>query len=75
MGITGMGQLGQAVARCLTGFAVRTVYHDARRLDAVTERALAVFYLGLEQLTEASDVIVVALPLTEPFSCAQQNRR
>ena len=62
--VIGMGQLGRAVARRLAGFESQVVYHDARRLDAQTERALAVSYRGLAQLAEASDVIVVALPLT-----------
>ena len=64
VGVLGMGQLGQAVARRLAGFESQVVYHDARRLDARTERALAVSYHGLAQLAETSDVIVVALPLT-----------
>lgn len=64
VGVLGMGQLGQAVARRLAGFESQVVYHDARRLDAPTERALAVSYHGLAQLAETSDVIVVALPLT-----------
>jgi phosphonate dehydrogenase len=64
VGVLGMGQLGQAVARRLAGFESQVVYHDARRLDAQTERALVVSYHGLAQLAETSDVIVVALPLT-----------
>ena len=64
VGVLGMGQPGQAVARRLAGFESQVVYHDARRLDAPTERALAVSYHGLAQLAETSDVIVVALPLT-----------
>lgn len=59
-----MGQLGQAVARRLAGFGSQVVYHDARRLDTETERALAVSYLSLVQLAETSDVVVAALPLT-----------
>ena len=39
--VLGMGQLGQAVARRLAGFESQVVYHDARRLDAQTERAPA----------------------------------
>jgi phosphonate dehydrogenase len=64
VGLAGMGQLGQAVARRLGGFDSRVVYHDARRLDAETERALAVSFLGLLELAETSDVVVVMLPLS-----------
>jgi phosphonate dehydrogenase len=64
VGLAGMGQLGQAVARRLAGFESQVVYHDARRLAAETERALAVSFLGLAELAETSDVLVVMLPLT-----------
>ena len=58
-----MGQLGQAVARRLAGFGSQAAYHDARCLDAQTERALAVYH-SLARLAETSDVTVVALLLT-----------
>ncbi len=64
VGVAGMGQLGQAVARRLAGFKSQVVYHDARRLDAETERALGVSFLGLVELAETSDVMVVMLPLS-----------
>lgn len=65
VGVVGMGQLGQAVVRRLAGFEARVMYFDARRLGRDTERELAVSYLGLDQLAETSDVIVVLLPLTD----------
>jgi phosphonate dehydrogenase len=65
VGVIGMGQLGQAVARRLGGFEARIVYHDAQRLDPDTERALAVSYLEWDELVEGSDVLVVLLPLTQ----------
>jgi phosphonate dehydrogenase len=64
VGLAGLGELGQAVARRLAGFESRVVYHDARRLDRDTEAALAVSYLSLNELAAASDVLIVALPLT-----------
>jgi len=64
VGIAGMGQLGQAIARRLAGFEAGILYHDARPLAAGTEQRLSVSYRGLEQLAETSDVLVVALPLT-----------
>lgn len=64
VGIMGMGQLGQAVARRLAGFDAEIVYHDERALDAGTERELAASYRGLEQAAGASDLLIVALPLT-----------
>ena len=64
VGLAGLGQLGQSVARWLAGFESRVVYHDARRPGPEAERALGVSYLGLAELAEASDVLVVTLPLT-----------
>ncbi len=64
VGVVGMGQLGQAVARRLAGFGSEVRYHDARRLDPDTELTLAASFLGLVQLAETSDVMVLALPLT-----------
>jgi phosphonate dehydrogenase len=64
VGVAGMGQLGQAVARRLAGFGSKVRYHDTRRLDTDTEQMLAVSFLGFAQLAQASDVMVLTLPLT-----------
>jgi phosphonate dehydrogenase len=65
VGVLGMGQLGQAVARRLSAFEARIVYHDSRPLTAEHERTLGVTYLDLDPLVVLSDVLVVLLPLTE----------
>ncbi|MGH3170600.1 MAG: NAD(P)-dependent oxidoreductase, partial [Trebonia sp.] len=65
VGIIGMGQLGQAIARRLAGFEAEILYHDARRADAGTERSLGASYRGLEEIAAASDVLIAALPLTD----------
>jgi len=64
VGLLGMGQLGQEIARCLTGFGPRIVYHDARRLDTQAGQELALSCLSLDRLAETSDAVVAALPLT-----------
>jgi phosphonate dehydrogenase len=64
VGITGMGQLGQAIARRLAGFDAEIIYHDAWPLDPGTEQALAASYRSLEQAAQTSDVLIVALPLS-----------
>ena len=64
VGIAGMGQLGQAIARRLAGFEAQIVYSDERRLDVRTEQALSVSCHSLEQIAEISDVLITALPLT-----------
>jgi phosphonate dehydrogenase len=42
VGVAGLGQLGQAVARRLAGFESRVVYHDARRLARLPRGAYLV---------------------------------
>lgn len=64
VGIAGMGQLGQAIARRLAGFEAQIAYYDDRRLDARTEETLSASCQSLEQLAESSDVLIAALPLT-----------
>jgi phosphonate dehydrogenase len=64
VGIIGMGQLGQAIARRLSGFEAEIVYHDARPLDPQAEHALSATYSSIEQVAAASDVLIAALPLT-----------
>ena len=63
VGIAGMGQLGQAIARRLAGFEAQITYHDERRLDAPTEQALSLSCRSLEQVAQISDVLIAALPL------------
>jgi phosphonate dehydrogenase len=65
VGLVGMGPLGRALAERLTVFGARIVYHDIQALPAAVERALPATGLGLHKVFEASDVIVVLLPLTE----------
>jgi phosphonate dehydrogenase len=62
--IAGMGQLGQAIARRLSGFEAEIAYHDAQPLDSRTEHALAATYSSMDQVAAASDVLIAALPLT-----------
>jgi phosphonate dehydrogenase len=64
VGIVGMGQLGQAIARRLAAFEAEIIYYDAQALDAATGQSLPVSYRSLEQAAQASDVLIAALPLT-----------
>ena len=40
VGILGFGNVGRMVAHRLAGFEVRIIYHDIRRADMATERAM-----------------------------------
>jgi phosphonate dehydrogenase len=65
VGILGMGAVGQAIARRLTGFGARLLYHDQGRLPLEREAALGLRLVPLEALLPACDFVVVALPLAD----------
>jgi lactate dehydrogenase-like 2-hydroxyacid dehydrogenase len=58
VGIVGMGQIGQAIARRLEGFGVGIAYHSRRAADGVTYP----YHRTLLALAEASDVLIVIVP-------------
>jgi len=64
VGIIGMGTLGQAIARRLQGFEVRLLYHDLRRLDAMSEGRLDVNYADLESVVANAAYLLPMVPLT-----------
>jgi phosphonate dehydrogenase len=63
-GLVGMGSLGQAVARRLSGFGMTVLYHDIRPLGAAAERELGVRRTGFAELMREADLIFPLLPLT-----------
>ena len=64
VGLVGFGNIGRMVARRLRGFDVRILYHDARRADADTERALGATQVPLAQLLVESDIVSLHAPFT-----------
>ena len=52
------------VAHRLAGFDVQIIYHDIRRADMATERALHATPVTFDELLERSDVLSVHMPLT-----------
>ena len=64
VGIVGMGDLRQSIARVLPAFGARVVYTDPRPLPPSQEQELAAPRLALGHLVSASDVIIAAVPLT-----------
>jgi len=63
LGIVGMGNIGQAVARRAKGFNMRILYHNRRRKPE-SEKELGVAYAPLEFLLFESDFVVIQTPLT-----------
>lgn len=63
LGILGFGRIGKAMARRAQGFAMRTLYHDAVRADAATERELGTTYVDKPSLLKESDFVTLHTPL------------
>lgn len=63
-GIIGMGAVGQALAKRLAGFEMRSVYTDTRRLSADQEKKLGIAFVSLQELLSASDFVIPLTPLT-----------
>jgi glyoxylate reductase len=64
LGIVGMGEIGQAVARRASGFNMRVVYTQRTQLPANVEASLQATYLSFESLVQQSDIISIHSPLT-----------
>ncbi len=62
VGIVGTGQIGAIVARILTGFGCAVIAHDPVENPACI--ALGIRYAGLDELLEASDIVILQCPLT-----------
>ena len=63
--ILGMGSVGEAIARRLSGFGCRVVYNKRSRLAPEREAELGVSYLELEPLLAAAQVLMLTLPLND----------
>ena len=63
LGIVGMGRIGAAVARRAQASGLSVIYHN--RHPRADEAALQARYVSFDELVEASDFIVLLLPLTK----------
>jgi len=64
MGIIGMGGIGRAMARRATGFRVKIMYHNRRRLAPEVEQECLATYATKDELLRGSDFVILALPYT-----------
>ena len=64
VGIVGMGKVGRAIAKRLSGFDAELMYTDRQQLDPVTAASLHVVHAGFEELMSRADFVVLAAPLT-----------
>ncbi|MCY7312586.1 MAG: D-glycerate dehydrogenase, partial [Pseudoxanthomonas sp.] len=65
LGILGMGRIGQGIARRASGFNMKVLYHNRRRLPEATERETRAAYVGLHELLAQADHLVLALPYAQ----------
>jgi phosphonate dehydrogenase len=64
LGIIGMGAVGRAIAKRMSGFDMQLVYCDDIELDAEQERAWGARRVSLDELLRESDFVVPMLPMT-----------
>ena len=64
LGIIGMGNIGQAVARRAGGFGMSILYHNRHRLPEDVETRLNATWVELDELLRTADFVSVHTPLT-----------
>ena len=65
LGIIGLGEIGQSVAKRAIGFNMQTLYHQRNRLAEKEEKVLNVEFSNLEKVLRESDFLTLHVPLTE----------
>jgi lactate dehydrogenase-like 2-hydroxyacid dehydrogenase len=65
LGILGMGRIGQALARRASGFSMRVLYHNRKRLTPDLEAQLDATLVTKEQLLREADFLSIHVPLTD----------
>lgn len=64
LGIIGMGNIGQALARRAIASGMHIIYHNRNRLSADIEKRYNAEYLSLTELLKTSDAVSLNMPLT-----------
>lgn len=64
VGIVGLGAVGKAIARRLTGFGARLLYNDPSPLPEPEAAALKVRFAAWQDLLAESDFLILAAPFT-----------
>jgi len=65
LGIIGLGNIGQAVAKRASAFGMKIVYNNRKKLSEEFENRFQAQYLELNDLLKTSDVISLHTPLTD----------
>jgi phosphonate dehydrogenase len=74
LGIVGMGALGQAVAKRLSGFDMVLLYADPLSLPSQDEEAMGLRQVPLDVLLALSDFVLMSAPLTTETQCLIDER-
>lgn len=62
LGIVGMGEIGQALARRAAAFGMEIAYSNRKPVAPSVERALGAAFMSLDELLETSDVVSLNCP-------------
>jgi phosphoglycerate dehydrogenase-like enzyme len=65
VGLVGLGNIGQQVARRLQAFDAQIIYYDAFRQSSENEARLGVRYVPFDTLLETADVVSLHVPLND----------
>jgi phosphoglycerate dehydrogenase-like enzyme len=65
VGIVGLGNIGQQVARRIKAFDARVIYYDLFRRTPEEEQRLGVEFVPLETLLESADIVSLHVPLND----------
>ncbi|MCZ6874376.1 MAG: 2-hydroxyacid dehydrogenase [bacterium] len=68
VGLIGLGNIGQQVARRLKAFDANIIYYDEIRQSPEVEERLGARFVPLETLLETSDVVSLHVPLNDSTS-------
>ncbi len=63
LGIIGLGRIGASIARRAQGFAMRILYHNRKRAEALGNE-LGAHYVSLDDLLRQSDFVMISAALT-----------
>ena len=64
-GIFGCGRIGQALSKIISGFGMRVIYHNRKKLSPETETELDINYVGYQELISDSDILVITASLND----------
>ncbi|MDT8311573.1 MAG: phosphonate dehydrogenase [Methylophaga sp.] len=65
IGIIGMGAIGQAIVKRLSGWDANLLYTDLQPLPEAQEAVLGCQYLPICEVVSQADIVILALPLNE----------